>query len=74
MDVDCKDKKTGEIIDSCFDYVEQLFDECPLGKIVHVVQTRSGGYHIYLACEYSQKSCFIARRECQKLIQKNGWI
>ena len=48
VDVDCKDKDTGKIIESCFDYVEQLFDECPLGEMVHVVQTRSGGYHIYL--------------------------
>ena len=70
MDVDCKDKKAGEIIDNLFDYVERLFDECPLGKLVHVVQTRSGGYHIYLACEFSQKSCFIARREDQNYIQK----
>ena len=33
---------TGEIKESCFDYVEQLFDECALGKMVHVVQMRSG--------------------------------
>ena len=49
MAVVFKDKKTGEMIDNCFDYVEQLFDECPLDKMVHVVQTRSRIYNIYLA-------------------------